>query len=42
MQRGEPYHSAMAAYFSDATWRFFRALARNNNRTWFHAHKADY
>src|SRR5690606_38948724 len=32
----------MAAYFSDATWRFFRALARNNNRTWFHAHKADY
>ena len=32
----------MAAYFSDATWRFFRALARNNNRNWFHAHKADY
>lgn len=32
----------MPAYFSDATWRFFRALARNNNRAWFHAHKADY
>lgn len=32
----------MAAYFSDGTWRFFKALARNNNRTWFHAHKPDY
>ncbi|MCE7031277.1 TIGR02453 family protein [Lysobacter sp. GX 14042] len=32
----------MPAYFSEGTWRFFRALARNNNRTWFHAHKPDY
>lgn len=32
----------MATYFSDATFRFLRALARNNNRQWFHAHKADF
>jgi uncharacterized protein (DUF2461 family) len=30
------------AYFSPATFRFLRALARNNNREWFQAHKADY
>jgi uncharacterized protein (TIGR02453 family) len=30
------------AYFSPATFRFLRQLARHNNRTWFHAHKADY
>lgn len=29
-------------YFTDKTYRFMRALARNNNRDWFHAHKADY
>ena len=29
-------------YFSTATFRFLRALSRNNNRTWFHAHSADY
>lgn len=32
----------MSTYFSDRSFRFLRALARNNNRTWFHAHKADY
>lgn len=30
------------AYFSDKTFRFQRALARNNNREWFAAHKPDY
>jgi uncharacterized protein (TIGR02453 family) len=30
------------AYFSPATFRFFRAIERNNNRDWFHAHKDDY
>lgn len=29
-------------YFTPATFRFLRALARNNERAWFHAHKADY
>jgi uncharacterized protein (TIGR02453 family) len=29
-------------YFSPATFRFLRALARNNNRTWFKAHQAEY
>jgi uncharacterized protein (TIGR02453 family) len=32
----------MPSYFSDASFRFLRSLARNNNRQWFHAHKADY
>ena len=30
------------AYFSPATFRFLRALARNNNRAWFKAHQGDY
>ena len=30
------------AYFSPATFRFLRARARNNNRTWFKAHQGDY
>lgn len=30
------------AYFSPATFRFLRALARHNNRTWFKAHQDDY
>ncbi len=30
------------AYFSPVTFRFMRALARHNNRTWFKAHQADY
>jgi uncharacterized protein (TIGR02453 family) len=30
------------AYFSPATFRFLRALDRNNNRDWFNEHKADY
>lgn len=29
-------------YFTDKSLKFLRALARNNERTWFHAHKADY
>lgn len=30
------------AYFSPATFRFLRALARHNNRAWFKAHQPDY
>jgi len=30
------------AYFSAATFRFLRDLAKNNNRTWFAANKARY
>ena len=30
------------AYFSPATFRFLRALARHNNRTWFKAHQNDF
>ena len=29
-------------YFSPKTFKFLRALARNNSREWFHAHKQDY
>ncbi|MHB8447228.1 MAG: DUF2461 domain-containing protein [Rudaea sp.] len=29
-------------YFSKNTFAFLRALDRNNNRPWFHAHQADY
>ena len=29
-------------YFTDKTFRFQRAIARHNEREWFHAHKADY
>ena len=32
----------MTTYFTDRTFRFLRALARHNERAWFHAHKADY
>ena len=32
----------MTAYFSDAAFRFFRGLARNNERAWFIEHKAEY
>ena len=32
----------MSTYFTDKTFRFLRALARNNERTWFHAHKTGY
>ena len=31
-----------AVYFSKSTFAFLHALARNNNRPWFHAHQADY
>ena len=32
----------MSSYFSQASLKFLRSLARNNSREWFHAHKADY
>ncbi len=32
----------MTIYFTDKSLKFLRSLARNNNREWFHAHKADY
>lgn len=32
----------MAAYFTPATFRFLRSLARHNERAWFHAHRGDY
>lgn len=32
----------MITYFSDKSFKFLRALARHNERAWFHAHKADY
>lgn len=32
----------MATYFTAHTFRFLRALARHNERAWFHAHKDDY
>jgi uncharacterized protein (TIGR02453 family) len=32
----------MTTYFTDKSLKFLRALARNNDRAWFHAHKADY
>ena len=31
-----------AAYFSPATFRFLKALDRNNSREWFLDHKKDY
>ncbi len=33
---------ATQPYFTPHTLRFLRALARHNDREWFHAHKADY
>jgi uncharacterized protein (TIGR02453 family) len=32
----------VSTYFSDKTFKFLRALARHNEREWFHAHKQDY
>jgi len=32
----------MSTYFSDATFRFLRALKRHNSREWFQAHRSDY
>ena len=32
----------MATYFSDASFKFLRGLARHNDNTWFNAHKAQY
>ncbi len=36
------YHPAMATYFSEASFKFLRGLARNNNKAWFTAHKPQY
>ena len=35
VKKGQPY-------FTPATFKFQRALARNNNREWFAAHKSDF
>ena len=32
----------MTTYFTDASFKFLRGLARHNERAWFTAHKADY
>lgn len=32
----------MTTYFSDASFKFLRALARNNDKTWFNEHKQQY
>lgn len=32
----------MSSYFSEASFKFLRGLARHNDREWFHAHKPDY
>lgn len=32
----------MTTYFSDASFKFLRALARNNNKEWFGEHKQQY
>jgi len=32
----------MTAYFSEASLKFLRGLARNNTRAWFEAHRQDY
>ncbi len=32
----------MTTYFSDASFKFLRGLARNNDKAWFGAHKAQY
>jgi uncharacterized protein (TIGR02453 family) len=32
----------MPSYLTDKSFRFLRALARNNSREWFNAHRADY
>jgi uncharacterized protein (TIGR02453 family) len=32
----------MTTYFTDKSLKFLRGLARNNDRAWFAAHKADY
>jgi len=34
--------AARQPYFTPATFRFLRALKRNNRREWFHAHKDEY
>jgi uncharacterized protein (TIGR02453 family) len=32
----------MTTYFTEASFKFLRGLARHNSREWFQAHKADY
>jgi uncharacterized protein (TIGR02453 family) len=42
MPRTTPSTPPRVAGFADADGRFFRALARNQRREWFQAHRADY
>ena len=32
----------MSAYFSDASFKFLRGLARHNDKAWFESHRQDY
>ncbi|MFL7980370.1 TIGR02453 family protein, partial [Xanthomonas vasicola] len=32
----------MTTYFSDASFKFLRALARHNDKTWFNDHRHQY
>ncbi len=32
----------MTIYFTDASFKFLKGLARNNDKTWFNAHRAQY
>ena len=32
----------MTSYFSDASFKFLRALARHNDKTWFNDHRHRY
>src|SRR5579864_6015927 len=40
--KGDPLILRPPMPFSSATLRFFRDLARHNNKPWFEAHRADY
>jgi uncharacterized protein (TIGR02453 family) len=42
MARASTTGSTRFAGFADADGRFFRALAKHQNREWFQAHRADY
>lgn len=37
-----PHAARKEAHFTPATFKFLRALAKNNNKDWFAAHKAEY
>ena len=42
MAKSPPAHAARFEGFADRDARFFRALARNQRRTWFEAHRREY